>query len=78
MTQVVEVTNKDFQTPMVNMLKTIEKKRDQTGQTVERELKSIKENQISILSIKNKVSEINKLKEELNSRLGPTDNSEPG
>ena len=77
MTQ-VEVTNKDFQTPMVNMFKTIEKKRDQTGQTVERELKSVKENQISILSIKKKASEINKLKEKLNSRLGPTDNSEPG
>lgn len=35
MTQTVELANKDLQTPMVNVLKTIEKERNKAAQRVE-------------------------------------------
>lgn len=60
MTQIAELANKDFQTLMVNMLKTVEKKRDKRAQMVNLKNQICKKI-TDILQIKKKISELNKL-----------------
>lgn len=61
MTQIAELTNKDFQTLMVNILKTVEKKRNKRAQMVENLRNQICKKTMNILQIKKKISELNKL-----------------
>ena len=69
--QILELANKDFQTPLVNVKKHGEKERQSRPKSGEfnRELKSIKENPMNISQAKKKIYEAKKLIDELNSRF---------